>query len=79
MIAVLTIFTLMWRWNGFSLLLVMVHDQASYTVPLGLNLMKGLYFTDWTGKMSMSLVSIMPMLPIFVFFAASSRGSPAAV
>ncbi len=40
----------------------------SYTVPLGLNLMKGLYFTDWTGIMSMSLVSILPMLLIFVFF-----------
>jgi alpha-1,4-digalacturonate transport system permease protein len=67
-IAVLTIFTFMWRWNDFSWPLVVLHDQASYTVPLGLNLMKGLYFTDWTGIMSMSLVSILPMLLIFVFF-----------
>ena len=67
-IAVLTIFTFMWRWNDFSWPLVVLHDPASYTVPLGLNLMKGLYFTDWTGIMSMSLVSILPMLVIFVFF-----------
>jgi ABC-type glycerol-3-phosphate transport system permease component len=31
-------------------------------------MMKGLYFTDWTGLMSMALVSILPMLLIFVFF-----------
>ena len=67
-IAVLTIFTFMWRWNDFSWPLVVLHDPSSYTVPLGLNLMKGLYFTDWTGIMSMSLVSILPMLVIFVFF-----------
>lgn len=67
-IAVLTIFTFMWRWNDFSWPLVVLHDPSSYTVPLGLNLMKGLYFTDWTGLMSMALVSILPMLLIFVFF-----------
>lgn len=67
-IAVLTIFTFMWRWNDFAWPLVVLQEQASYTVPLGLNLMKGLYFTDWNGIMSMSLVSILPMLLIFLFF-----------
>jgi alpha-1,4-digalacturonate transport system permease protein len=67
-VAVLTIFTFMWRWNDFAWPLVVLQDQGSYTVPLGLNLMKGQYFTDWTGIMSMSLVSILPMLVVFVFF-----------
>lgn len=67
-IAVLTIFTFMWRWNDFSWPLVVLHDPSSYTVPLGLNMMKGIYFTDWTGLMGMALVSILPMLLIFVFF-----------
>ena len=66
-IAVLTIFTFMWRWNEFSWPLVVLHEP-SYTVPLGLNLMKGIYFTDWTGLMSMALVSILPILLIFGFF-----------
>jgi alpha-1,4-digalacturonate transport system permease protein len=30
--------------------------------------MKGQFFTDWTGIMSMSLVSILPMLLVFIFF-----------
>lgn len=67
-IAVLTIFTFMWRWNDFAWPLVVLQDQESFTVPLGLSLMKGQYYTDWTGLMSMSLVSIIPMLLVFVFF-----------
>ncbi|CAA9481540.1 MAG: ABC transporter, permease protein 2 (cluster 1, maltose/g3p/polyamine/iron) [uncultured Rubrobacteraceae bacterium] len=67
-VAVLTIFTFMWRWNDFAWPLVVLQDQGSYTVPLGLNLMKGQFFTDWTGIMSMSLVSILPMLLVFIFF-----------
>lgn len=67
-IAVLTIFTFMWRWNDFAWPLVVLQERSAYTVPLGLNLMKGQFFTDWTGIMSMSLVSILPMLLVFVFF-----------
>jgi alpha-1,4-digalacturonate transport system permease protein len=67
-IAVLTIFTFMWRWNDFAWPLVVLQERASYTVPLGLSLMKGQYYTDWTGMMSMSLLSIIPMLLVFVFF-----------
>lgn len=67
-IAVLTIFTFMWRWNDFAWPLVVLQERSTYTVPLGLNLMKGQFFTDWTGIMSMSLVSILPMLLVFIFF-----------
>jgi alpha-1,4-digalacturonate transport system permease protein len=67
-IAVLSIFTFMWRWNDFAWPLVVLQNQSSYTVPLGLNLMKGQYFTDWTGLMSMSLLSIIPIMLVFVVF-----------
>jgi multiple sugar transport system permease protein/alpha-1,4-digalacturonate transport system permease protein len=67
-IAVLTIFTFMWRWNDFAWPLVVLQERSTYTVPLGLNLMKGQFFTDWTGIMSMSLVSIIPILLVFFFF-----------
>jgi alpha-1,4-digalacturonate transport system permease protein len=67
-VAVLTIFTFMWRWNDFAWPLVVLQERSVYTVPLGLNLMKGQFFTDWTGIMSMSLVSIVPILVVFIFF-----------
>ena len=67
-IAVLSIFTFMWRWNDFAWPLVVLQEESAYTVPLGLNLMQGQYFTDWTGLMSMSLLSIIPMLLVFIVF-----------
>ncbi|PSL00381.1 carbohydrate ABC transporter membrane protein 2 (CUT1 family) [Haloactinopolyspora alba] len=70
-IAVLTIFTFMWRWNDFALPLVTMQELSSFTVPLGLNFAKGLYYTDWTGSMAMTLLSIIPMLIVFVIFQRS--------
>ena len=67
-IAVLIIFTFMWRWNDFVMPLVMLTDQDMYTVQLGLNLLKGQYNTEWTDIMSIALLSLVPMLVIFVFF-----------
>jgi alpha-1,4-digalacturonate transport system permease protein len=67
-IAVLSIFTFMWRWNDFAWPLVVLQEQSAYTVPLGLSLMQGQYFTDWTGLMSMALLSIIPMMLVFIFF-----------
>ena len=67
-IAVLIIFTFMWRWNDFVMPLLMLTDQDMYTVQLGLNLLKGQYNTEWTDIMSIALLSLVPMLVIFVFF-----------
>lgn len=67
-IAVLIIFTFMWRWNDFVLPLIVLTDQEMYTVQLGLNLLKGQYNTDWTAIMGIALLSLVPMLVIFAFF-----------
>ena len=67
-IAVLVIFTFMWRWNDFALPLVVLMDQESYTVQLGLNILKGQYNTEWTNIMAIALLSLMPMLINFAFF-----------
>jgi alpha-1,4-digalacturonate transport system permease protein len=67
-IAVLFIFTFMWRWNDFVLPLVILTDQDMYTVQLGLNLLKGQYNTEWTDIMAIALLTLLPMLVVFVFF-----------
>ncbi len=67
-IAVLIIFTFMWRWNDFVLPLIVLTDQDMYTVQLGLNLLKGQYNVEWTSIMSIALLSLVPMLVIFAFF-----------
>jgi alpha-1,4-digalacturonate transport system permease protein len=67
-IAVLIIFTFMWRWNDFALPLIVLIKQDVYTVQLGLNLLKGQYNTEWTLIMAIALLSLAPMLIVFTFF-----------
>ena len=67
-IAVLVIFTFMWRWNDFVWPLMVLTDQDLYTVQLGLNLLKGQYNTEWTNIMAIALLSLMPMFVIFMVF-----------
>jgi len=67
-IAVLTIFTFMWRWNDFSWPLVVLTNQPSFTLPLGLNLLRGEVNPEWGQVMALALLSLIPMLLIFLAF-----------
>lgn len=67
-IAVLVIFTFMWRWNDFAWPLVVLTDQSMFTLPLGLNLLRGDVNPDWGNIMAMALVALLPMLVIFLVF-----------
>ena len=76
-IAVLVIFTFMWRWNDFALPLVVLTDQERFTLPLGLNLLRGQANPDWALVMALALISLLPMVLIFVISSViSSRASP---
>lgn len=67
-IAVLVIMSFAWSWNGFVWPLVVLSSQDNYTVQLGLNYMKGFYYTEWSQIMAMALLSLAPILAIFVLF-----------
>ncbi|SDR61867.1 multiple sugar transport system permease protein/alpha-1,4-digalacturonate transport system permease protein [Rhizobiales bacterium GAS191] len=67
-IAVLVIFTFMWRWNDFSWPLVVLTDHDAYTLPLGLNLLRGEVNPEWGQVMALALLSLAPMLIIFIAF-----------
>ena len=67
-IAVLIIFTFMWRWNDFAWPLVVLTDQTMFTLPLGLNLLRGEANPDWGAVMALALISLAPMLAIFLVF-----------
>ncbi len=67
-IAVLVIFTFMWRWNDFAWPLVVLTDQSMFTLPLGLNLLRGEVNPEWGNVMAMALVALLPMLAIFLVF-----------
>jgi alpha-1,4-digalacturonate transport system permease protein len=67
-IAVLVIFTFMWRWNDFAWPLVALTNQDMFTLPLGLNLLRGEVNPDWGNVMALALLSLLPMLIIFLGF-----------
>jgi alpha-1,4-digalacturonate transport system permease protein len=67
-IAVLVIFTFMWRWNDFAWPLVVLTDQSMFTLPLGLNLLRGEVNPEWASVMALALLSLLPILAIFLVF-----------
>lgn len=67
-IAVLVILGFSARWNAFAWPLVALTRQEMYTVQLGINYMKGYYFTDFPAVISMVVVSIVPILVMFLVF-----------
>ena len=68
LIAVLVIFTFMWRWNELLWPLIVLKDSALYNLPVGLRFLQGQYATDYPALMAGALLSVLPMLAIFVFF-----------
>ena len=67
-IAVLVIFTFMWRWNDFAWPLVVLTDHANYTLPLGLNLVRGEVNPEWGQVMALALIGLAPTVLVFLLF-----------
>lgn len=68
LIAVLTIFTFMYRWNDFSWPLIVLQGIESFTLPVGLNSINGVLNVPETQVMAISLISILPMMLVFIVF-----------
>ena len=68
LVAVLVIFTFMWRWNEFVWPLIVLTDSSSYTLPVGLQFLIGQFSTDFGPLLAMSFLSILPVLLVFAAF-----------
>ena len=66
--SVLAIFSFMWRWNDFMWPLLVIRDVDKYTVQLALANFSGQYSVDWNSLIAMSVVSVIPVLIIFLLF-----------
>ncbi|MDF2958603.1 MAG: araQ [Paenibacillus sp.] len=64
--ATLGVFVSMGTWNDFLGPLVFINTQAKMTLPLGLASMQGLYSTDWPVLMAGTVLSLMPVIAIFL-------------
>jgi multiple sugar transport system permease protein len=60
------LFAFMSSWNNFLWPLVVIRSQEFMTLPLGLATLSGQYTTQWNAIMAGSVVSIVPMLLLYV-------------
>jgi len=67
-VAVLAIFTFMWRWNDLLWPLVAVTSQDMYTVQLALANFQREFFVEWHYLMALTSVSILPIMALFLRF-----------
>lgn len=65
-LATLAIFTFMWSWNDFINPIIYLRDVESFTLTAGLSLFQGQYVGKWPLLMAGALVSVIPMIILFI-------------
>jgi multiple sugar transport system permease protein len=65
-LATLAIFSFMWSWNDFINPIIYLRDVGSFTLTAGLSLFQGQYVGKWPLLMAGALVSVLPMIVLFV-------------
>jgi len=80
MIATTVVLQFMWTWNSFFTPLVLTLNNPDLrTLTVGLYAFVGEYNTDWTGLTAAALISIVPVLVLFLalqrYFIAGLTGS----
>ena len=65
-LATLAIFTFMWSWNDFIDPIIYLRDVESFTLTAGLSLFQGQYVGKWPLLMAGALVSVIPMIVLFI-------------
>jgi multiple sugar transport system permease protein len=66
-LATLAVFAFMGSWNSFLWPLVVLRSPELQTLPVALAGLQGQYTTQWDIVMAGSVVSILPMLAIYLF------------
>jgi alpha-1,4-digalacturonate transport system permease protein len=66
-IAVLAIFSIMWRWNDFLWPLVILTRNEVYTLQVGLNAFQGELQVQWQFILAMTVVTLLPITLVFAF------------
>ena len=62
----LTIYSFLGSWNGYLWPLIILRDEAKYTLPIGLANLVGVYRQDYGMLMAGTLLSLMPIVILFL-------------
>jgi alpha-1,4-digalacturonate transport system permease protein len=66
-LAVLAIFSVMWRWNDFLWPLIVLNREEVFTLQLGLQAFQGDLQTQWHYLLAMTVVALVPVTLVFAF------------
>jgi multiple sugar transport system permease protein len=66
-LATLTVFAFMGSWNSFLWPLIVLREPELQTLPIALAGLQGQYSTQWDIVMAGSVVSVIPMLALYLF------------
>ena len=66
-LAVLAIFSVVWRWNDFLWPLIVLSRQELYTLQVGLFSFSGELNVQWHFILAMTVVTMIPVILVFVF------------
>lgn len=70
-IAVLTIFSVMWRWNDFLWPLIVLSKSELFTLQVGLNAFQGELNVQWNYILAMTVLTLLPISVVFAFLQRS--------
>ncbi|WP_458460655.1 carbohydrate ABC transporter permease [Paenibacillus sp.] len=62
-----SLFAFLNAWNEFMFGFVFINDESHRTLTPGISLFKGLYQTDWGSMMAASVLSVVPIVILFIF------------
>lgn len=74
----LTIFSFMWRWNDYILPLMVLSDQDKFTIQIAIKSYIGTMGVDWNSILAASILSIIPIIVIFIILQRYITGGLAA-
>lgn len=64
-LAVLAIFSIMWRWNDFLWPLIVVSRNELFTLQVGLNAFQGALDVQWHYILAMTVLTLLPITVVF--------------
>lgn len=67
-LAAVTIIVFQGAWNEFFWALVILQDENKYTIPVGIAAFSSEYRTQWPPLMAASVIAILPIAFLYVFF-----------
>lgn len=66
-LAVLAIFSVLWRWNDFLWPLIVLSSRENFTLQVGLNSFQGEFSVQWHYILAMTFLSLAPVTLVFLF------------